>query len=120
MRKPKAAFPALLMSFYPCLFVPRALVWRAALAVAAAGLGAASLLTSGRFGQTSLGCLPGARPMARVELLFGTQRKNAPPVGEDEWAQFLENEVTSRFPDGVTVFAGQGQWRSAPGAVIKE
>ena len=58
--------------------------------------------------------------MARVELLFGTQRKNAPPVSEEEWGQFVAAEVTPRFPDGLTVFTGQGQWRSAETALVKE
>jgi Protein of unknown function (DUF3574) len=58
--------------------------------------------------------------MARVELLFGTQRKDAPPVSEEDWTEFLAAEVTPRFPDGLTVFTGQGQWRAAGHAIIKE
>lgn len=92
----------------------------AASLLAAVGIGAAFIPEPARFGQTSLSCLHGARPMARAELLFGTQRKDAPPVGEDEWAQFLEAEVTPRFPEGLTVFTGRGQWRAAGRAIIKE
>jgi hypothetical protein len=32
----------------------------------------------------------------------------------------LAAEVTPRFPDGLTVFTGQGQWRAAGQAIIKE
>jgi hypothetical protein len=56
----------------------------AASLVAAAGLGAAFFLTPAHFGQTGLTCSSAAR-MARVELLFGTQRKDAPPVSEEDW-----------------------------------
>src|SRR5262245_4250771 len=96
---------------------PRAGLAAASL-LAAAGLGAAFFLTPARFGQTGLTCSSAAR-MARVELLFGTQQKNAPPVSEEEWTE-VAAEVTPRFPGGLTVFTGQGQWRSAGGAIIKE
>ena len=88
--------------------------------IAAAGLGAAYILPPAHFAQTVLNCPPAARPMVRVELLFGTQRKNAPPVSEEEWSQFVAAEVTPRFPDGLTVFTGEGQWRGADRAIIKE
>src|SRR5262249_44754352 len=87
--------------------------------VAAAGLGAAFFLTPAHLGQTGLTCSSAAR-MARVELLFGAQRKDAPPVSEEDSTAFLAAEVTPRFPDGLTVFTGQGQWRAAGQAIIKE
>jgi hypothetical protein len=64
-------------------------------------------------------CRPGAAQMARIELLFGTDRKNGGAVGEIEWQSFLEAEVTPRFPDGLTVLTGYGQWLSG-GSVRKE
>jgi hypothetical protein len=57
-------------------------------------------------------CRPGAAPMARIELLFGTARKSGAAVGDVEWQSFLATEVTPRFPDGLTVLTGFGQWRS--------
>src|SRR5262245_57867655 len=44
-------------------------------------------------------------------LYFGT----AKPVGivsPDEWSRFLSTVVTPRFPQGLTVLQGNGQWRS--------
>jgi Protein of unknown function (DUF3574) len=57
-------------------------------------------------------CPPGASQMARIELLFGTTRKGGAAVGEVEWQSFIDAEVTPRFPDGLTVLTGFGQWRS--------
>jgi len=41
-------------------------------------------------------------------------------IGESEWRAFLDAEVTPRFPDGLTVLTGYGQWRNSAGVVAKE
>ncbi|HEU0062022.1 MAG TPA: DUF3574 domain-containing protein [Hyphomicrobiaceae bacterium] len=66
-------------------------------------------------GEGASTCRPGTAQMARFELLFGTGRKGAAAVGEVEWQGFLDGEVTPRFPDGLTVLTGYGQWRSGDG-----
>jgi hypothetical protein len=66
------------------------------------------------------GCPAGAARMARLELIFGMGRKGLPEVTEAEWQAFLDAEVTPRFPDGLTVLAGAGQWRNAEGAIVRE
>jgi hypothetical protein len=38
-------------------------------------------------------------------------------VGEDEWAAFLAEEVTPRFPEGLTVWLADGQWRDGTNRV---
>jgi Protein of unknown function (DUF3574) len=86
----------------------------------ASGFGAGYALRPDRFAQSGLSCPAAARPFARLELLFGTQRKGAAPVSEEEWSQFLAAEITPRFPEGLTVFTGQGQWRGQDGINIKE
>jgi hypothetical protein len=58
--------------------------------------------------------------MARLELLFGAGRKDRGEVGEGEWRAFLDEEITPRFPDGLTVLTGYGQWRNSAGQVAKE
>ena len=63
-------------------------------------------------GEGRSGCRAGSAPMARLELLFGTGRKEGGAVGEAEWQSFLDAEITPRFPDGLTVLTGYGQWRS--------
>ncbi len=58
--------------------------------------------------------------MVRLELVFGTSRRNGPPVSEAEWARFLDREVTPRFPDGLTVLRGLGEWRGSNGQLTRE
>ena len=58
--------------------------------------------------------------MARLELYFGTQKPGGAPVTDAEWGAFLNEEVTPRFPDGLTVLTGNGQWRNAQGVITKE
>jgi Protein of unknown function (DUF3574) len=53
----------------------------------------------------------------RTELFFGLGRANGPNVTEAEFRMFLEDQVTPRFPDGLTVLTGRGQFRS--GGVIE-
>lgn len=65
-------------------------------------------------------CVEGAFPMARLELYFGTERPGGATVTDAEWAAFLDEEVTPRFPDGLTVLTGNGQWRNSKGVVTKE
>ena len=57
-------------------------------------------------------CRSGAAPLARVDLLFGTSGKDGSTVAEADWQAFLDSEVTPRFPDGLTVLSGTGQWLS--------
>jgi hypothetical protein len=58
-----------------------------------------------------LDCRTTAEPLVRLELLFGSERKNTFPISDEEWAAFLAAEVTPRFPDGLTVLTGYCQWR---------
>jgi hypothetical protein len=85
-----------------------------------AGAGTAWLGLSPNRSALSLACPAGAQPMQRLELVFGLSRKGRVDVSEAEWALFLDREVTPRFPDGLTVLAGSGQWRNKTGVVIRE
>lgn len=55
-----------------------------------------------------------ARGWVRSELYFGVGKANLDPgvaaIGEAQWREFLDAEVTPRFPDGLTVLDGYGQW----------
>ncbi|NLW97075.1 DUF3574 domain-containing protein [Luteimonas wenzhouensis] len=50
----------------------------------------------------------------RSELYFGVGKANidpqVAPIDEAQWREFLDREVTPRFPDGLTVLDGYGQW----------
>jgi len=65
-------------------------------------------------------CAENAYAMARLELYFGTQRPGGAPVTDAEWAAFLDEVVTPRFPAGLTVLEGNGQWRNSKGVITKE
>src|SRR5262245_53071646 len=55
----------------------------------------------------------------RTTLYFGSARPKG-SVSELEWQIFLRDEVTSRFPDGLTVWDAEGQWRAPQGAIEHE
>lgn len=65
-------------------------------------------------------CTAAAQPMSRLELAFGLSRRGQTDVTEVEWRQFLDREVTPRFPDGLTVIAGDGRWRNSAGGTVEE
>lgn len=58
--------------------------------------------------------------MHRLELLFGTSLPDGRTVSEAEWADFLESEVVPRFPAGLTVLSGLGQWQGGSGRISRE
>ena len=58
-------------------------------------------------------------PFLRTELFFGLSRP-AGEVTEEEFQQFLAEHITPRFPDGLTVVTGLGQFRNASGDIIQE
>jgi hypothetical protein len=48
----------------------------------------------------------------RTELYFGLGTAgHADGVSDAEWRAFLDKEVTPRFPSGLTVLDGYGQWQ---------
>ena len=51
----------------------------------------------------------------RTTLYFGMSRPKGGSVSELEWQLFLRNEVTKRFPNGLTVWDAQGQWKAPAG-----
>ena len=54
----------------------------------------------------------GGAPVVTAQLLFGRTRPDGGTVNEPESRDFLAEIVTPRFPDGLTVLQGSGQWRS--------
>jgi len=60
------------------------------------------------------------QPYERTELFFGTSRKAGPPVSDQEFSAFMDAEVTPRFPDGLTLMSGLGQYRGSDGRLTKE
>jgi hypothetical protein len=58
-------------------------------------------------------CLfPNQHKMLVAELFFGRTRGGRFNVTDAEWAKFLADTITPKFPDGLTVFDGYGQSRN--------
>jgi len=52
-------------------------------------------------------------------LYFGLSSPHG-EISNEQFREFLDGEVTSRFPDGLTVYDAQGQWKSESGQIIQE
>ena len=60
----------------------------------------------------------GANQM-RTTLYFGLSHPSG-TISESRWQAFLRDEVTPRFPNGLTVWEANGQWRRADGHIGRE
>jgi hypothetical protein len=53
-------------------------------------------------------------------LYFGRSMPGDRTVSDDEWKSFLSESVTPRFPEGLTFWRADGQWRDAAGRITPE
>jgi Protein of unknown function (DUF3574) len=69
-----------------------------------------------------LGCdkAVGAEPFVRSELFFGSNKPDGTVVTEAQFQQFLDQEITPRFPDGLTLLTGLGQFKGSNGVIQRE
>jgi hypothetical protein len=66
-------------------------------------------------------CGAGGQPELVAEMVFGRNIGDSLGVSEADWNRFLDEEVTPRFPDGLTVMSASGQWRDTErGNVVQE
>ncbi|MFF5706056.1 DUF3574 domain-containing protein [Streptomyces sp. NPDC012794] len=102
----------------------------------AAGLLAAAALLfafGGPVSQASLGTSTASAASAEADaaatgsayisthLYFGTGRHNGhPPITEEQFNRFIADVVTPRFPSGLTLQEGRGQWRDKEGDINQE
>lgn len=98
-----------------------------ALAMLVGGAGIANIPAA--LGQADADSAPGcalvapeaaAEPWIRTELFFGTARPDGSAISDAEWDGFLDAEITPRFPDGLTVLNGAGQWQGEDGVIVEE
>jgi hypothetical protein len=81
------------------------------LAVAAAGGARAQLVD----------CRGGQRPSQVAELMFGRNIGNRLGVSEGQWVRFVDREIVTRFPGGLTVYSAAGQWKDrASSKIVRE
>lgn len=69
----------------------------------------------------TLTCHGAQHPGEVAELMFGRDIGDHVGVSEDAWARFVAEEMTPRFPDGLTITDATGQWRDrANGRIVRE
>ena len=65
-------------------------------------------------------CPDGTDRFVEYQLFMGRSGPDGEIVDDEAWDTFLADTVTPRFPDGLTVLDGRGQWRGADGLIKKE
>lgn len=69
--------------------------------------------------DAQLACRYGESRQVQELLYFGTRTPQG-FVSKAEWAAFVESSITPKFPKGLTVLAGAGQWQGASGDIVRE
>ena len=69
--------------------------------------------------SVTMDCGASSVPQIRTTLYFGLSRPKG-SVSELEWQIFLHDEVTKRFPGGLTVWQAEGQWLNPVGSIDRE
>jgi len=70
-------------------------------------------------GQRSA-CPVGQERLKTAQLFFGQQIGGKPSVSDDDFRRFVEDELTPRFPDGLTVLNADGQWRASGNPLVRD
>ena len=71
-------------------------------------------------GTRPLSCPEGTEGWIEYQLFMGRGGPDGEVVDDAAWDAFLDAAVTPRFPDGLTVVDGRGQYRGADGVIEKE
>jgi hypothetical protein len=67
----------------------------------------------------TLTCRSGEQRSVQDTLFFGADKPDG-VVTPDDWSRFLDETVTPRFPQGLSVWQAAGQWRSESGRIVHE
>ncbi|MCE2474290.1 MAG: DUF3574 domain-containing protein [Alphaproteobacteria bacterium] len=65
-------------------------------------------------------CPAGTGQFTEYRVYFGRNRADAEVVSDKAWDAFRANEITPRFPAGLTVLDAAGQWRDSAGTIVSE
>lgn len=80
---------------------------------------ATCILLSGCATPAPLICPNGQTMMTSESLYFGTATPGGTVTAAD-WQGFLNDTITPRFPEGLSVWPASGQWKSTEGHIIRE
>ena len=65
-------------------------------------------------------CPAGQQWLRTAQMFFGRNAGGKTAVSEAEFRKFADEELTPRFPDGLTILDGGGQWRGEENRLIRE
>ena len=89
-------------------------------AVVLAGLTAGCATSPAPGGLATLRCPTGQSRAETVQLMFGRNDGDKLAVSDADWRRFVDEVITPRFPDGLSVMDVQGQWRAPGGTLVRE
>jgi hypothetical protein len=105
----------------------------AVMATSAIGISGATAASSRQEGATPVAATPvaetacdvsapgvGAEAWIRSELYFGTTMPDGSEITAEDWQAFLDEEITPRFPAGLTILEGYGQFLNSQGVIAAE
>ncbi len=84
------------------------------------GVAVATLAGCDEWDGAAKACPEGTDRWTEYQLFFGLSQGDGGTISEEQWREFLADTVTPRFPDGLTVISGNGQWRDSSGEVLRE
>ncbi|WP_374471997.1 DUF3574 domain-containing protein [Phenylobacterium sp.] len=65
-------------------------------------------------------CPVGQEHLRTAQLFFGRNVGEQARVSDAVFTRFVDEEITPRFPDGLTIMDGGGQWRGSENQLIRE
>ena len=65
-------------------------------------------------------CPTGQQRLRTAQLFFGRKVGGKPGVVDKAFGKFVDEELTPRFPDGLTIMDGGGQWRGDENKLIRD
>ncbi|MFC3076894.1 DUF3574 domain-containing protein [Phenylobacterium terrae] len=85
-----------------------------------AALALAGCATSSHEPPPPAPCPAGEEPLRTAQLFFGPNIAGQPGISETAFTSFVEEELTPRFPQGLTVLDGGRQWQGSENALIRQ
>jgi len=79
-----------------------------------------ALLLAGCAMRAALACPAGQERLRTAQLFFGSHDPAQPRLNDRDFRRFVNEELTTRFPDGLTVLEGGDQWKGAENRRIRE
>src|SRR4051812_23307762 len=81
---------------------------------------ALSLTLAGCAGGPFASCPAGQERLATAQLYLGAKVEGAARISPTDLRRFVDQEITPRFPDGLTILDGGGQWVGPENRLLRE